>query len=422
MTPLFGRHSEPQLIAGLDIGSSAVRLAAGHVTQGDNGRVQIKIIGVASVPSEGIQRGVVTSIEELVSSISSALEDLERTIGVPVESVWLGVNGPFIQTQESKGVVAVAKTNGEISPEDAARAIEAARTVPMPLNYDVLHVLPRSFTVDGQSGIKDPVGMTGMRLEVDTKIVYGMTTHVKNLTRAVYRTGIDVDDAVLSILAAGEVVATSRQKELGVVVVNVGAMSTSLVVYEEGVTLHVAVIPIGSQHITNDIAMGLRTSIDVADRVKLVFGHAMSKDVSKKDIIDLGTLGGDDREVASRHYVSAIINARVAEMCEKINHELTLIGRNGLLPAGALLTGAGAKLPGFADVAKEELRLPASVGHAVDVVSVAHAGADLGCTTAIGLVKWGAHVGYTHARKGRGIRRAAAWFDGIKKVKQWLMP
>lgn len=418
---LFKRQEKLSVVAGLDIGTSAVRLAVGHVRRADDGRMQINIVGASRVQSEGVQRGVVTSIEDLISSISSVLEDVERTSGQPVESVWLGVNGPYILTQDSKGVVAVAKTNGEISPEDAARAISAARTVPMPLNYDVLHVLPRSFTVDGQSAIKDPVGMTGMRLEVDTKIVYAMSTHMKNLTRAVYRTGIDVEDAVLGILAVGEAVATPRQKELGVAVVNVGASSTSVVVYEEGVTLHVAVMPIGTQHVTNDIAMGLRTAIDVAERVKTDYGHAVPKDISKKEIIDLGSLGGDEREVASRHYVAEIIQARVAEICEKVDIELGKVGRSGLLPAGVLVTGGGAKLSGFTDVAKDMLRLPASLGHAYDVTSVAGTSADLAFTTAIGLVKWGAEM--SGSRRGRvGKRRATYLLDQARRIKAWLMP
>lgn len=418
---MFKRQEQLALVAGLDIGTSAVRLAAGHVRRSDDGRLEVQIVGASAMQSEGVQKGIVTSIEELISSVSSALEDVERIAGVPVESVWLGVNGPYILTQDSKGVVAVAKTNGEISPEDAARAIEAARTVPMPLNYDVLHVLPRSFSVDGQSGIKDPVGMTGMRLEVDTKLVYGMSTHIKNLTRAVYRTGIDVEDTVLSILAAGVAVATLRQRDLGVAVVNIGASSTSVVVYEEGVTLHVAVIPIGSQHVTNDIAMGLRTAIDVAERVKIDFGSAMSKAISKKEIIDLGSLGGDERDVASRQYVAQIIQARVAEIFEKVDAEFAKIGRSGLLPAGVLLTGGGAKLSGITDLAKEYLRLPVSLGHAYDVTSVAGASGDLAFTTAIGLVKWGAEM--AHSRRGRSRMRSATFaLDQMRKLKGWLMP
>jgi cell division protein FtsA len=419
---LFHRNDTPELIAGLDIGSHAVRLVAGQVSLSETGRPQIKIIGAHAAPSEGIQHGVVSSIEELISAISGSLEQVERMVGAPIDAVWVGVNGPFILTQDSKGVVAVAKTNGEISAEDTERVIEAARTVPMPLNYDILHVLPRSFVVDSQSGIKDPVGMTGMRLEADTKLVYGMTTHVKNLTRAVYRTGVDIEHTVLSILAAGEAVATPRQRELGVAVVNIGAASTSIAVYEEGVTMHVAVIPIGSQHITNDIAMGLRTGIDVAERIKVEYGHAVPKDVSKKEIIDLGMLGGDPRETSSRHYVAQIIEARVSEICEKVDKELMKIGKSGLLPAGIVFTGGGAHIGGLTDVAKDVLRLPASLGYAYDITSVANAGLDLGFATAIGLVKWGANSEPLHPKKTMNWRRAGALWERVQKAKQWLVP
>ena len=419
----FRRRDNPRCIAGLDIGSHMIRLAVGKVEADPTGRLSFQIIGAAVVPSVGIQHGVVSSVEELISALSSVLEQAERVVGFPLGSVWVGVNGPYVTTQDSKGVVAIAKTNGEITPEDTLRAVEAARTVPMPLNYDVLHVLPRSFTVDGQTGIKDPIGMTGMRLEVDTKLVYGMTTHIKNITRAVYRTGVDIDQVVLSILAAGEAVATPRQRDLGVAVVNIGTTSSSMVVYEEGMTIHVAMIPIGSQHITNDIAMGLRTSIDVAEEVKKQFGHAVPRDVSKKEIIELGNLGGDPRDTASRHYVAQIIEARVDEICEKVQKELSKIGKSGLLPGGVVFTGSGAGIGGLTDAAKRVLELPSSLGYIFDMTSIADVGLDLGFTTAVGLVKWGARIDTASDRgRHRAFYRAGALWDRLQRAKAWLMP
>lgn len=410
------------MIAGLDIGSSAVRVAVGQAAPGASGRAHIQIVGVSSVPSEGMRRGAVTSIEDLVSAASVALEEAERSAGAPVESAWVGINGPYLLTQESRGVVAVAKSNGEVTPEDAERAIAAARTVAIPLNYDILHVLPRSFSVDGQTGIKDPVGMTAMRLEVDAKIVYGVSTHIKNITRAIYRTGIDIEDMVLAVLADGEAVVSSRQKALGAAVVNIGATTTSMAVYDDGDTIHVAVIPIGAEHVTSDIAIVLKTDIDVAERIKREFGHALPRDVPKKDIIDFGACGGSAHEVASRQYVAEIIHARAAEIFERVNRELMHIGKSGLLPGGVLLTGGGANLPGLPAVGRDILQLPVSLGYPIDVSSSTAAASDISYTTAIGLVKWGTDLTKFALRKRPVSSRLRSVADRLRNIKQWFTP
>src|SRR3989339_827490 len=201
---MLGKKPQSRLITGLDIGSTAIRLVVGKQQMGVNNRSDLQIVGLVEVPSEGVHKGVVTSIEEAVSSISSGLEKIERLIGIPVEHAWVGISGPHIRSQESKGVVAVAKPDGEIGHEDMERAIEASRAIATPLNYEVLHVIPRRYAVDGQTGIKDPAGMTGIRLEVDTQIIQGSSSHINNQTRSIYRTGIDIDDLVLGILAVGE--------------------------------------------------------------------------------------------------------------------------------------------------------------------------------------------------------------------------
>src|SRR3989339_1293287 len=262
--------AEQEIIAGLDIGSSMIRLAVGQ-RSGET----IQIIGLAQTPAEGINRGVISSIEDAVSAISACIEKAERMVGSPINSAWVGISGSHITSQESKGVVAVARSDGEITESDVDRAVEAARTVATPPNYEILHVIPRSFTVDGQSGIKDPVGMNGVRVEVDTQIIQGLTSQIKNLTKAVYRTGIEIEDLVFSILATAEAVATDKQKDLGVAVVNLGGATTSVVIFEEGDILDTAVLPIGSEHISADLAIGLRTSIDAADRLKLEYGSAV---------------------------------------------------------------------------------------------------------------------------------------------------
>lgn len=416
------RKPKVELISGLDIGSSAVRVAVGQMAVDGRGREKLQIIGAAQAPSAGVQRGVVTSIEELISAVSQALEEVERIIGVPVEHAWVGITGAGVLCEGSRGVVSVAKADGEISAEDAARAVTAARTIAVPLNYDILHVIPRSFTVDGQTGIRDPIGMTGLRLEVETQIIHGVSSHLKNITKAVYRTGIDIDDVVLTGLAAGEAVATPRQKELGVAVVNIGAATTSLVVYESGDVLQAVVLPIGSLHITNDVAIGLRTSIEVADKVKVDYGQCVPSGIARQAKIDLSSLGGES-EAVSHKYVAEIIGARAGELLEKIDAELQRINRRGLLPAGVILTGGGAKIGGLVELTKDILRLPATLGYPIDLPSVSAYSNDLAFTSAIGLVKWGSRtVSREHGGSAGGRGAGQKFWQQIQRVGKWLMP
>ncbi len=392
--------SQAQIITGVDIGSTSIRVAMGQIYADQAKKGKVQIIGAVEVPSEGIHKGNVVSIDETVSSLSHALEQIERLTGVPVDHAWVGISSAETQSTQNKGVVAVAKPDGEITDEDVERVVDAARTIAPPLNYEMLHVLPSGFSVDGQTGIKDPVGMTGIRLEVDAQIIYSSAAHLKHITKAVYRTGIDIDDVVLSILASSQIVVTDRQKELGVVVVNIGGPTTSIAVYEGGEVVHTSTLPIGSEHVTNDIAIGLRTSIDVAERVKQEFGHCQSSDVSKKDSIDLVSLGQKESEIVKLHYIAQIIEARMGEIFEKVDEELGTIHRSQLLPAGAIFTGGGANIPGLVDLAKEELGLPASIGYPIDVDSISDKVNSLAYSPAIGLVVWGADMVQQRMRRG----------------------
>lgn len=403
-----------EIITGVDIGSCAIRIAVGQSVPSREGREHVHIIGAVEVPSQGVSKGSVSSLEDAVSSLSKAIEQAERLTGQPVNIAWVGISGTHILAQESKGVVGVSRSDGEIREEDVERAIEAARTVATPTNYEILHVIPKSFTVDGQRGIKDPVGMNGIRLEVDAVIIQGLSSQIKNLTKCVYRTGLDIEDLVFSVLATAEAVVTNKQKELGVCVVNLGASTTSLVVFEEGDVLHTAVLPIGSDHVTSDIAIGLRTSIEVAEEVKVRYATAVPKEVSKKDDINLADLGNPDEEMVSRRFIADITEARVQEIFEKVDEELARIDRSGMLPAGIILTGGGAKLDGILDAAKEMLRLPVALGTPIGITSVVDRANDPGMSTAIGLVLWG-HGIRGAAGEGR-IGKVLSKFKGIDKV------
>lgn len=406
-----------EIITGIDIGSSNIRIAVGQFNPGE---AKVHILGVAENETEGVSKGSVTSIEEAVSSISGALEKAERMIGFPIERALVGINGTHIISQESHGVVAVSKADGEIREDDIGRVVEAAQAIATPPNYEILHVIPRSFTVDNQRGIKDPVGMTGIRLEVDAQIIQGLSSQIKNLTKAIYRTSVDIDDLVFGVLAAAEAVVTKRQKELGVALVNIGMSTSSMMVFEEGDVLHTAILPVGAGHITNDIAIGLRTSIEVAEKVKLEFGSALPEEINKREGINLEEISPAENAVIPRKHVAEIIEARLEEIFKLVNKELQKINRSGLLPAGIILTGGGAKLPGLIEVAKKEFRLPAAIGYPQGIVSAIDRVNDPAYTTAVGLVIWG--IGLTQQGKGGGsfipIPGRDRIKDGISRFKK----
>lgn len=412
------------IIAGLDIGSTAIRLAVGQKVQNDSGD-QLQILGAVTVPAEGINRGAVNSIEDATSAISACLEKAERLIGLPVANVWVGINGPNLKCEKSHGVVAVGRSDNEITEDDVNRVIEAAQALSVPPNYEILHVIPVKFNVDNQADIKDPIGMTGVRLEVETLIIQGFSTQIKNLTKAIYRTGLEINDLVLSPLAAAEAVIMPKQKELGAAIINIGAATTSLAVFEEGELLHAAVIPIGSEHITSDVAIGLRCPINLAERVKLEYGSSDAEKFTKKDEVDVSELAkeenmNEEKMVISRKYVAEIIQARVEEIFEKIDAELKKIDRSGMLPAGVFLIGGGAKLNDIVETAKNKLRLPACLGANKNIPLTIDKVNDINYLTALGLLAWGNQLSVN--KKGSKV----AWQIGgaagkaVEKVKQWF--
>lgn len=353
---------------------------------------RLHIIGAAEVPSEGVSKGVITSIDDAVSALSQCIEKAERLSGVPIDRAYVGMGSHRITVQRSRGVVAVSKADGEIREDDIDRVIEAAEAVATPPNYEILHVIPRTFTVDGQEGIRDPIGMTGVRLEVETQIIHALSSQVKNITKTIYRTGVDIDDLVLAPLAAAESVLTKRQRDLGVVLVVIGGATTGVLVLEEGDVLHTSILPVGGGHITADIAIGLRTSIDVAERVKVEYGTAIPNDIGKKEEVPWKDVGGADEGAFSRRQAADIIEARLEEIYDFVDKELKKVNRSGLLPAGIVLTGGGAKLAGCVEVAKRKLRLPASIGKPQGLTTAIEKIHDPTFAVSVGLVLWGKSI------------------------------
>lgn len=406
-----------EILTGLDIGSHSIKIVIGQRVQNSAGKEDLQIIGLSTHQTEGMSKGIITSIEDAVSSISACLEKAERMAGVAIGHALVSINGTHIISQPSRGVIAVSRPNGEINEDDVERVIDAAQTVATPPNYEILHVIPRTFIVDNQTGIKDPVGMTGIRLEVEAQIIQGLSTQIKNLTKAVYRTGIEIDDLVLSSLACADSVLTKRQKELGVALVNIGATTTNLVVIEEGDVIHTAVLPVGAGHITSDIAIGLRIDIDAAEAIKLQYGTAAAQLVSKGEEINLAEFGLDE-EMVSRKHIVEIISARLDEIFSMVDRELKKINRSGLLPSGVVLTGGGAKLHGIVDSAKLRFKLPASVGVPQAIVTPVEKVNDPTYSVASGLVQWGYNMMSQNSQTGFG--KITSFKDVSSKVTGWF--
>lgn len=376
-------------LVGLDLGTSNVRIVVGQVGMTPDKRLILHCIGATETPSQGIAKGMITSFEDAVSAISACVEQAERMVGAPLGEATVGIGGTCITTQEAKGVIGVSRADGEIHPEDVGRALDSARALINPANQEVLHVLPRSFALDGQTGIKDPVGMQGIRLEVDAQIIQGLSSHVRNITKAVFRTGLDIAELVYTPLAIAEAITTSRQRELGVCAISIGAVTTSISVYEGGDLLRATILPIGADHITSDIAIGLRVSLDAAERLKRLYGTACVDSLPKHgEEIDLKEFGSEQEESIPLRYIAEIVEARVEEIFEKIDTELKKIDRQGMLPAGALLTGGGAKLPGMIEVGKRVLRLPCAMGSLSQNIGMPEIVQDAGFSAAVGLVLW----------------------------------
>ncbi|MBU1102712.1 cell division protein FtsA [Patescibacteria group bacterium] len=372
-----------KIIIGLDVGTCNVTVAVAQIKEGNPATPQI--LGVGRVVSGGLRKGVVVDIEETVKNIKEAAAIASRISGVPVDAAYLSIGGSHITCRASKGVVAVSRADGEISREDKERVINASSAISLSPNREILHVLPRRFCVDNQDSIKEPVGMQGVRLEVDALIVEGATPYIKNLSKCVKEADVYAQGMLLAPLAASRAVLTKRQKELGVLLLDLGGGTSGMAVYEEGDIISCQIIPLGSMHVTNDIAIGLRTSIDVAEKVKLEYGSVLPSQINKKEMVNLAKAGGEEGQI-SRHHIAEIIEARVSETLDLVNKELKKIDRAGLLPAGVVLVGGGAKLLGLVELAKEKLKLPVHVGRPQNLEGIVDQVDDPSFATVCGLI------------------------------------
>lgn len=376
--------AKESVLVGIDIGSSNIRTIITQNTHNEAPRV----IGVGVVPAFGIRRGVIVDNEEVMKGITDSVEKSERMAGIKVRKAIISIGGAEINFQSAKGVVAVGKADGEVTENDIQRAIGEVQATTLPLNREIVHIVPQGYRLDDQENIKDPIGMKGVRLEMSALLIEGSSANIKNIIKNVEQLDIEVEDIVLEPLAAGKAVLGKKQMELGAVLINIGGGTTSLAVYEESELLHTAILPIGAGHITNDIAIGLRTSIEVAEKVKLEYGSALPEEVNKKEEIDLSQIDSQEEGTVSRYHVAEIIEARLEEIFKLVNKELQSIKRAGLLPAGAVLTGGGAKLPYVVDVSKKILGLPTQLGFPSKLGGMMNEVDDPSFATAVGLILW----------------------------------
>jgi len=418
--------SRQRVIAAIDVGTTKICTLVGQISR----RGEAQIIGVGVAPSRGLRKGIVVDMDEAVEAIRSSVEKAERSSGFKVVSARIGLTGTHVTSINNRGVVAVTHADRVITSEDVMRAIESAKTVNVPANREIIHIIPRSFTIDGQEGIKNPVGLHGFRLDVEAHIITASSTAVQNLVRSVERVGVDVDDVILEPIASSEAVISEEEREMGVAVADIGGGTTDIAVYLDGSIYHTKILPVGGYHLTNDIAIGLRTPFAAAEQIKKEHARVMvgqstdqnadqSADQEKPDLqIEVEGFGSDSRRAVSRRHLSEIIEARTSELVEMIVGEVRASGYNGPLPAGLVLCGGTANLVGFGPLAEDVSGLPVRIGCATRMYGLTEAIKSPAYATSVGLLLWSARR--EEAPHRNSSRRAQSAHGITRRVMGWI--
>ena len=372
------------VLVGIDVGTSKVVALIGEVSR--DGR--LTVMGHGTVETSGLRKGVVVNIDQTVRSITEAVERAERLSGWKIDRAFVGVGGQHVESLNSTGQVAVTAHHREVTREDISRAIEVARAVSIPSNREVLHVERRGFTVDGQEGVKDPLGMSALRLEVEAHIVSASATAVQNLTKCVQLAGVKIDELVVDGLASSEAVLTETEKELGVAVADIGAGTIDLTLFSEGSPFHTAVLPVGGNNVTNDVAIGVKTTLQVAEQLKVRHGTCDLRELEDEEI-SVAVLGEDAGRTVSREELCQIIESRMRETFELLRIEMSRSG-HGMLPAGIILTGGASQLAGTAELGRDVLQMPVRVSGPTGISGLIDTIGDPSFATAVGLLRWGA--------------------------------
>jgi len=413
MRKSMAKNTEKKLIVGLDIGTSKVVAIVGEITpDGD-----VDIIGIGSHPSRGLKKGVVVNIESTVQSIQRAVEEAELMAGCQIHSVYAGIAGSHVRSLNSHGIVAIRDT--EVTQEDVNRVIDAARAVAIPADQRILHVLPQEFIIDNQEGIREPIGMSGVRLEAKVHIVTGAVSSAQNIVKCVRRCGLEVDEIILEQVASSYAVLTEDEKELGVCLIDIGGGTTDIAIFTQGAIRHTHVIPIAGDQVTNDIAVALRTPTQYAEDIKVKYACALKQLTALDDTIEVPGMGDREPRRLSRQILADVVEQRYEELFQLVQAELRRSGFEELIAAGIVLTGGAAKVQGVIELAEEVFHVPVRLGvpqyvqGLVDVVrNPIHA-------TGVGLLLYGKqHAGNSHIGGNHSIDESVGNFFG--KVKKWF--
>ncbi len=375
-------------IVGIDVGTSKICTLVGEVDEeGD-----VCVIGVGVAPSRGVRKGVVVNVTDATTSIAASVEKAERTSGYKIERAYVGLSGTHVSSLNSRGVVGISRREHGITVEDVERALDAAHAIAVPHNQEVVHVIPRGYTVDGQDGVHDPVGMHGFRLEVEAHIVIASSTSIQNLVKCVEETGVTVDELVLASIAAGDAILTDTERDMGVVLADMGAGTTDIGIFIDGSVWHTVTLGVGSEYITGDIAIGLRLPPDVAERIKVQHGHACVAQVPTEARVTVPAFGEQNRQVVLRWKLAEIIEARTEEILSMIQQEIKRSGYDGLLPAGVVLCGGTAQLPGIQELGRDIFDLPVRVGVPQEIHGLVDRVSNPAHAVGAGLMGWGLTV------------------------------
>ncbi len=403
-------------IVGIDIGTTKVCTLVGEV----NANHDLRIVGVGIAPARGMKKGVVVNVAEASAAIQASIEKAERSSGYEIARAFVSVTGAHVSAINSRGVVAVAHGERGIAAGDIERALDAARAIAIPHDREVLHVIPRGFTVDGQDGVQDAIGMIGFRLEVEAHIITGAASSIHNLLKCVESCKVGVDGFVLDPIASGEAVLTDTEKQMGVVLADIGGGTTDIAIFIEGSVWHTTVLAVGGNHLTNDIAVGLRVPAEAAEQLKIEYGHALHETIDPTEVVQVKAFGDGGVTRVSRRDLAEIIEARAEEIYQLVLQEIKRSGYDGLLPAGVVLAGGAAQLRGLRELGRQILGLPVRVGSPQNLNGLVDAIDSPAYATAVGLLLWaqrqGDRVPMSNGKRGDGPDLSTRFSNFFKKM------
>jgi cell division protein FtsA len=403
-------------IASIDVGTTKVCTLVGETNElGD-----LRIVGVGVSPSRGLRRGIVVNATEAAEAIVSSVERAERISGYDIARAYVGIAGAHIASMNSRGVVGIPHGERGITDDDVARALDASRAISIPEHHQVLHVIPRGYSIDGQEGVSDPRGMYGARLEVEAHVVTGSALSIQNLVKCVHTLNIDVDQLVLAPLAAGEAVLTGTERAMGVALADIGGGTTDIAIFIEGSVWHTAILPVGGHHLTNDVAICLRTPFDEAEEIKKKHGHARVDQVAADEELDIAAFGEEAYQRITKRELAQILNARVQEIASLILQEIKRSGYDGLLPAGVVLCGGTSELAGICDVMRGVIGLPVRVGRPHDLQGLVDVLTHPAYATSVGLLLWAQNQEL--ALSSQVLSDWGRSYDMRSNVRSWMGP